>query len=459
MSRAAPSLLRRVLWAVMGAMVLVGLAVLGYDYLDFQQQLHHNPSLQQYSQALVSQLDAVDSVDEARLLVRASVGQTNVHRRDSGLQLDTLVFELRDSAGQTVDKSPLLGPGRLPEAPTLTEWTAPWGAPYWTLSYPGQRWTLHMAEPRVTDVTLLGWMGQNIAPYLLLALPLVALPLWLAVRSGLKPLGQLARHLHHRAPDDLRPLDLPLRHREIQQVGQAFNTLLERLRGHQAREQGFVHDAAHELRTPLAVIATQAHVLAQAATDAERELARQALLQAVDRASHLSRQLLTLASLDRPHPGACQPVDLALQLQQWLALAIPRAQAAGLELGLDAPDSLTVPIDLQALQSIVHNLVDNALLYVPAGGEVLVSLQRVADHIVLCVQDDGPGIPAALQAQVFERFVRGTGHDQPGTGLGLAIVREAAQRLGGQVRLIPGLAGRGVGFEVRWVRVSPGPVH
>lgn len=446
----SPSLLRRVLWAVMGAMLLVGLAVLGYDYLDFQQQLHHNPSLQQYSQALVSQLDAVDQADEARLLTRASVGQTNVHRRDSGFQLDTLVFELLDSTGQVIDKSALLGSHGLPDAPSLIEWTAPWGAPYWTLSYPGQRWTLRIAEPRVNDVTLLGWMGQNLLPYLLLALPLVALPLWLAVRSGLKPLGQLAWHLQHRAPDDLQPLDLPLRHREIQQVGQAFNALLERLRVHQAREQAFVHDAAHELRTPLAVIATQAHVLAQAPTDAERQQARQALQEAVDRASHLSRQLLTLASLDRPRPGARQPMDLALLLQQWLALAIPRAQAAGLDLALEAPDSLITPIDLQALQSIVHNLVDNTLLYVPAGGQVLVSLQEVDGQIDLCVQDDGPGIPRALQAQVFDRFVRGAGHDQPGTGLGLAIVREAAQHLGGQVALTPGLDDRGVGFRVRW---------
>ena len=143
-------------------------------------------------------------------------------------------------------------------------------------------------------------------------------------------------------------------------------------------------------------------------------------------------------------------MDLALLLQQWLALAIPRAQAAGLDLALEAPDSLITPIDLQALQSIVHNLVDNTLLYVPAGGQVLVSLQEVDGQIDLCVQDDGPGIPRALQAQVFDRFVRGAGHDQPGTGLGLAIVREAAQHLGGQVALTPGLDDRGVGFRVRW---------
>jgi two-component system, OmpR family, sensor histidine kinase QseC len=97
---------------------------------------------------------------------------------------------------------------------------------------------------------------------------------------------------------------------------------------------------------------------------------------------------------------------------------------------------------------VLQNLLDNALRYVPPGGCIEVSLQARGLGWRLHVADDGPGILAHEQAQIFERFVRGREQGASGTGLGLAIVRQAVQRLGGQVRLLPGLHGGGVAFEV-----------
>ena len=115
---------------------------------------------------------------------------------------------------------------------------------------------------------------------------------------------------------------------------------------------------------------------------------------------------------------------------------------------LDAPDTLPARLDLPALESIVHNLIDNAARYHRASGHVAVGLRQAGALLHLVVQDDGPGIPATERSRVFERFYRGAGHAATGSGLGLAIVQQAVRRMGGQVQLGEGLDGQGVGFFV-----------
>ena len=123
--------------------------------------------------------------------------------------------------------------------------------------------------------------------------------------------------------------------------------------------------------------------------------------------------------------------------------------ASNIELSLEAPDSLVYTVEVPAMESIVQNLLDNALRYVPDGGMVAVTLRSEAAGLTLCVQDDGTGIALEEHARVFERFYRGSGHEVTGSGLGLAIVQQAVLRLGGSVHIGPGLAGRGVGFTVQ----------
>ena len=149
-------------------------------------------------------------------------------------------------------------------------------------------------------------------------------------------------------------------------------------------------------------------------------------------------------------------------VEQTLAQLAPQALARSLELSLDAPPELAVRLDRTAFESVLLNLVDNALRYVPTGGQVAVTLAADAQTVTLQVADDGPGIPPAQREAVFERFWRGaTGADTPGTGLGLAIVRRAAMRLGGRVRITDGLWGRGCCLVLEWPRTAaegkPGP--
>lgn len=238
------------------------------------------------------------------------------------------------------------------------------------------------------------------------------------------------------------------RHAELQPLAAALENLLAQLRGKLQRERRFVQDAAHELRTPMAVISAQAHVVAHAADDAQRQAAQQALQQAIARTSHLSGQLLTLASLDEAGTPEPAELDLAQLLREMLAQATPQAMARHIDLSLEAPDRLSICCDTSALHSVLQNLLDNALRYVQDGAHIALLLEAGLHSVKITVADDGPGIAPQDRERLFERFQRGSGHSSPGSGLGLAIVRQALLRLRGQLSMHDGLDGRGISFVI-----------
>jgi signal transduction histidine kinase len=131
-------------------------------------------------------------------------------------------------------------------------------------------------------------------------------------------------------------------------------------------------------------------------------------------------------------------------LRQRLAALVPAARRKGITLALDAPDSAAVQANVFAFDSIVENLVDNAIRYTPQGGAVSVTLRHSGNHVELNIKDSGPGIAPELYNAVFERFFRIPGSETPGSGLGLAIVRRLAEALGSSVQLGPGLGGGGL---------------
>jgi signal transduction histidine kinase len=139
-----------------------------------------------------------------------------------------------------------------------------------------------------------------------------------------------------------------------------------------------------------------------------------------------------------------ETIDAAELLRQRLAALVPAARRKGITLSLDAPESAAVEANVLAFDSIVENLVDNAIRYTPAGGSVWVTLHQSGQAVDLTVKDSGPGIVPELQSAVFERFFRIPGSEPQGSGLGLAIVRRLAEALGSSVHLGPGLDGRGL---------------
>jgi len=450
---AEPTLVRRSVLSVTVAFVLVWAVLLGYNYFNYKQAITNDPGLLKYGDALLESLTPITDPAQAAAAVAATNHWTNIRRRQIGLLPGASMHELRNSATGQVVYSPAglqeldIPLPALQEGSALSE-SVVQGKPYRIYVGHNARWTLRIVDNKRTDADYLAYNGRYLVPYLLLAAPFVLLPVWLSVRNGLRPLQQLANLIARRDKDDLQPVGFRARHRELKPLEQSLDHFLAQLRQKVERERAFVQDAAHEIRTPLAVITAQAHVMARSPIEEERMQAQAHLEQAIARTSHLAQQLLDLAALDDAQRPAPRDLDVAQWLRGALAQAVPDAMARQIELALDAPDTLPARLDLPALESIAHNLIDNALRYTPNGGNVAVALWREGTALHLSVQDDGPGIAATEQTHVFERFYRGLGHAANGSGLGLAIVRQAVLRMGGQVQIGAGLNGRGVGFFV-----------
>lgn len=292
---------------------------------------------------------------------------------------------------------------------------------------------------------------------LLYALPLLVLPLWLLFRLGFAPLQRIGAQISARSAQDLTPLP-PTQYVELAPLVGAVNSLMARLQQRLDREHEFLADAAHELKTPLAVIQLSSEALEQPGTPAYQE-ARERLRLGVQRATHTVHQLLALArsgadSLDMSK-GQHDLVDL---VRERIALASGLAVQRHIELELDAPEQLSLWLNRESICSLVDNLVDNAIKYSPQGAQVLVQLQADGASVLLRVSDQGPGIAAAQRERVFERFVRlpdAQGQPCHGSGLGLTIVERAAAQHGATVQLRDGPGGRGLTVEVRLPAAAP----
>ena len=290
---------------------------------------------------------------------------------------------------------------------------------------------LHVREELAISAT-----RRTLAPLVLL-LPLLALIVWKIVGRALQPLDRLAGAAASRTPAALEPFDERSVPEEAVPLVQALNGLLERLRGAMAAQRAFVADAAHELRTPLAALKLQTQ-LARDAEGPERTAALAELEGGLDRATHVVRQLLTLARLEPGAEAAAErgPVQLADLARQAVADHAVLAERGRVDLGvIAARDDAVALADAGALRTLLANLVDNAVRYTPAGGRVDVSAGVDGGRPWLEVADTGPGIPAAERERVFDRFYRLPGAAASGSGLGLAIVRAIADRNGATVAL------------------------
>jgi signal transduction histidine kinase len=261
--------------------------------------------------------------------------------------------------------------------------------------------------------------------------------LWWVARTSFKPVQELAQELRHRKTGDLRALNDRANYQEIAPFIQEVNSLFLRESKRLTEERHFLADAAHELKTPLAAIAAQAHLLLQATSEAARISARAQLMTGLDRASHLMTQLLNIARADSGLSEHCilDHLDLVELARQCLVDHVANARIKAIELQFDSPESVWISICKQSFCSIIDNLVDNAVRYTPDGGSVSIELSTDAIETVLTVKDSGPGIPESLREKVFERFYRVPGVQPSGSGLGLSIVEKLAATLGAKINL------------------------
>lgn len=285
---------------------------------------------------------------------------------------------------------------------------------------------------------------------MLLGLPLLALAVWWAVRRGTAPLRSLGQTLALRDPQALAPVAVPGAPAEMLPLLDALNRLFERITAMVAAERRFTADAAHELRTPIAAIRTQAQVALAEADSAARAHALRATLAGCDRAARLVDQLLTLSRLEAGAAPATTAVDLGALAQRVVADLAPQAIDQGQTLGLDAAPGCLVQASDALLAVLLRNLVDNALRYSPAGAEVRVVVRRADGQVQLQVDDSGPGLADADLARLGERFFRVLGSGRDGSGLGWSIVRRIAAAHGATVVVGRSAALGGLAVSVAW---------
>ena len=281
-------------------------------------------------------------------------------------------------------------------------------------------------------------------------LPLAVLLVWLALARGIAPLNELQQRIRKRDSSDLSPIDERQAPEEVAPLVRAINDLLTRLDQSMRSQKHFLADAAHQLKTPLAGLRTQAE-LAQRQIDAGQHdpQALKKTLQQIARSSqsaaHMVNQLLAMARAENQQQvSQRQVVNLARLATETVRDFVPRALEKCIDLGYEGPGDAALARHPQGpqvlghallLRELIRNLVDNALQYTPSGGTVTV---RVIDDpfgqvVVLQVEDSGPGIAVAERELVFQPFYRSLGTEVDGSGLGLAIVREIAVQHGAEV--------------------------
>ncbi len=296
---------------------------------------------------------------------------------------------------------------------------------------------IQVAQPWAVRERLAREAALRVIVPLLLLLPLMAAAAAWIIARAMRPLKSITTQIEHRDIHSLSPVaaaDLPA---EVSPLVEELNRLLVRLAAAFASQRDFVADAAHELRSPLTALSLHLQLVERARDDTERTVATGRLRAAIDRATHLVSQLLTLARNEPAGvPMNAAPVALGAIAGDVVGDLQPLAQQRRIRIELDAPGELAVRADAEALRILVRNLLDNALRYSPEESTVSVrALRNPGGQAVLEVADQGPGIAPSDRLRAFARFYRAPDASEGGSGLGLAIVKAIAERHGAQVAL------------------------
>ena len=223
---------------------------------------------------------------------------------------------------------------------------------------------------------------------------------------------------------------------EIVSLSDSFNQMAAALEEQERMRREFIANAAHELRTPLTNLQGYLEALRDGVIEPERATF-ESLWDEAERLVRLSRSLDTLAAGDAGTAAATVvDLDLTTTIRAAVDLARPAIRAAGLELSLDLPETLPARGDPDQLAQVVGNLLQNAVRYTPAGGQVSIHAEQRPRDVIVSVANSGDGIPAADLPQVFERFYRvdkSRDRARGGAGIGLAIVRQIVEAAGGAV--------------------------
>lgn len=489
------SIRARTLALVLGVLVLALTVISWRSYSDAQHEIEElfDAQLAQTARLLAGMIGGEmpeaarqalqQSLDGALAIRREAPENAGVHGHKYESKLGFVVFDARGRSLLQSASAPVGALGRLVmdvhrRAPALTLPPAaseslaalgPYLAGYHDVSLEGRHWRIFMLHDRIDDLWILVAEREDVRGELvgkitlrsllpdLIGLLLLAALVWLAIGVGLRPLRQVAAAIKARDAGNLAPLALGPLPQELEPMVAALDRLLRQVDDLLGREKRFIADAAHELRTPLAVLRIHAQNALEAPDPADRAEALRQLIGGVERSTRVVAQLLTLARLEpEVVRSAMRELDLAPWLRGELAELIPLALARGQELDLEFDETADYRLcaDAPSLGTLLQNLIGNAVQYTPEGGRIAVSLQAGAEQVALVVADSGPGVPPGQREQLFRRFFRqGEGS---GAGLGLSIVQRIVELHGGSIGLDDSPLG-GLRVEVRLPRAVRRP--
>jgi len=306
------------------------------------------------------------------------------------------------------------------------------------INFSGYRWRVYILKDEIlnrwiitgerSDIRYIlaeNVVTESIIP-IVLAIPIAAFIIWIAIGVGLKPLRELTGQLRNKQADDLSAVLMNNTPEELASLVATINALLQRLNDAFVREQQFAADAAHELRTPISILKVQLHNLQNNGHISEAALLP--LASGIERMGLVIEQILSLYR-HSPEQALIKPSDIDLNaiVQSIIAKDYDQIATKQQKISLSGGEKCLITGNQFALETLVQNLISNASKYTPNQGEIKVTSKHITSGIRLIVEDSGPGIPKEDYERVFERFYRvdGDRHDSAiiGCGLGLAIVK------------------------------------
>ena len=293
--------------------------------------------------------------------------------------------------------------------------------------------TVIVAHDQAQRDELVRGIALRMSVPMLVSMPLLTLVLGWAVTRALRPLERVAaevRALEPGRPGALASAGAPA---EVQPLVDALNELLARLAHSLENERRFTGDAAHELRTPLAALRTQAEVALTTSSDERRRRALEQVVEGTERATRLVTQLLQLARLDAQALADRRSLDLAQPCREAVAGLAGEARERGVTVSLDCAGPIPLRGDPVMLEVLARNLVENAIRHAPGGGAVHVAVEQMPEAVRISVEDSGPGVAPALRERIFDRLFRAPGSTGAGSGLGLSIARRIVELHGGRI--------------------------
>lgn len=276
----------------------------------------------------------------------------------------------------------------------------------------------------------------------LLLIPILALILFFLIKRFLRPVNELRLAVSQCDVNKLESIKIEHPAVELEPLVKQLNYLLSELDNARERERRFTRTAAHELKTPLAVLRLNIENALASEDHASQAYALNNIVRGVDRTNRLIQQLLMHSRIEAKQRNVFKHINVASLIREAIALLAPLALKNNQDISFSGPAECMIQGDSMLISILFSNLIDNAIRYSGENSEIKISLtvhQSQSHHniVEVLVQDNGPQIPDAVRDKIFEKFFRAHSEKGDGAGLGMAIAAEAAKSHGASICLLP----------------------